>query len=1059
MSDLCIHELFEAQAVETPHAVALVAGDDASAALELSYRQLDHRADRLARRLRSAGIGPESRVGVCLQRGPELLVTLLGVLKAGGAYVPLDPDHPAERLAYLLADSAVSVVVTDGLLARGFAAYSGTVLLADEAAAEDSETAGPGRHDRSVAPVGPGNAAYVMYTSGSTGRPKGVVVPHAGVVNRLRWAQEWFPLAVGDRVLHKTPFSFDVSVPELFWPLANGGAVVMARPGGHRDPRYLARTMAEHRITTVSFVPSMLRAFLAEPVQPLPSLRRILCSGEALTADLVSAAHQRLGCEVYNLYGPTETSVEVTGTLCAPGESVTIGRAVPGVTALVLDEELRLVPDMMEGQLCLAGIQLARGYHGRPGLTAERFMPHPYADVPGERIYLTGDLVRRRPDGAIEYLGRIDRQVKIRGNRVELGEIESVLMSEPAVAAAALVADRESDGGTRLTAHVVPAGETVDIAALRGRLAARLPDYMVPTVWSVLAALPLTTSGKVDRKALPDPGSGRPDLAGAYLAPRTETERQLVAVWEDVLGRTPVGVRDGFLDLGGHSLAATMICARVRRALDCELTVEDLLTAPTVEELAAVVDGADSRPGRPAPVGAGRARESSGKPEWYQPSFAQQRLWLLDQMNPGATDYLMLDAYRLRGPLDVAALRQALDDTIARHDILRATFTAADGVPRLVIREEVPEEVFAAIEADAGRNEADREEATRKVIDSELRRPVRLDHGPLLRLTLLRLDETHHVAVLVIHHIVADDWSLEIFWRDLAAHYRAGTTGTPVELTALPAQYTDYAIWQRSGAHAEELRDRLERRRAELKGVPDVLGLPTDLPRTAPRLSADATVGFELPATSVRAVHDVARAAGATPFMVLLAAFAATLAGLAHQDDFLIGTFAGNRTAIETEPLVGLFVNTLALRMDCDGDPVFAELVGRVRSAALDAYRHQELPFDHLVSALRPPRDLTRNPLVQVAFQLLGPASGRLSLPGVAVSPVRSSQGGNALDCLVTLREEGERLIGELHYRADLFTAATAEAIAARLTRTMIRAAEQPGLRLSDLVGADHAAS
>ncbi|WP_371502655.1 amino acid adenylation domain-containing protein [Kitasatospora sp. NBC_00374] len=1053
MSERCIHELFEAQVARTPHAIALIVGDTAATATELSYRDLDRRADRLAHRLRSLGVGPELPVGVCLHRGVELLVTLLAVLKAGGAYVPLDPDYPADRLAYLLEDSAAPLVVTDRRLAEGFAAYHGVVVHADDedtAAAEGTDTAATEGADSAAARDGrarpmapaPANPAYAIYTSGSTGRPKGVVVPHAGVVNRLAWAQEWFPLAVGDRVLQKTPYSFDVSVPELFWPLANGATVVMARPGGHRDPRYLAQVIGEHRITTVSFVPSMLRAFLAEPVGPLPSLRRILCSGEALTADLVSAAHEHLGCDVFNLYGPTEASVESTGVRCLPGEPVTIGHAVPGTRALVLDAELRAVPDLTPGQLCLAGVQLARGYHGRPGLTADRFVPDPYAATPGERLYLTGDLVRRLPDGAIVYLGRMDQQVKIRGNRVELGEIETALSADPAVAAVAVTAPATVGGEQRLAAYLVPSVEECDLAAVRARLAGRLPDYMIPTVWITLDTLPLTSSGKIDRNALPDPGSARPALAAAYLPPRTKTEQIVAEIWETVLEFAPVGLDDGFLDLGGHSLAATRICARIRRALNCDLSVEDLLTHRTVQDLAALVDRAAARPGPVQGIPA-TVREAGYR---HELSFAQQRLWLLDQFTPGSTDYLMLEAYRLTGPLDPEALRAALGDTIARHQALRATFGAVDGVPYQVVSE-AGTPPFETVSLEGAEDSG-----VAAAIDRELRLPIRLDRGPLLRMTLLRVAEASHVVVLVIHHIVADDWSLDVFWQGLAAYYQARANGRgPAVLDPLAVQYPHYVAWQRSLPQRTALREQLERRRAQLAPVPPVLDLPTDFPRAELRDSVDRVVGFELPAATVREVDAVARGAGATPFMVLLAVFAAALADLSGQDDFLVGTFAGNRTSTETEPLVGLFVNTLALHMDCAGDPGFAELVARVRSASLAAYRHQEVPFDQLVSALRPPRDLTRNPLVQVAFQLLTQQPDRLALPGVSVEPVRAAQGGNVLDLLLTVRPDGDRLIGELHYRADLFTPETAQALADRLARTARAAAERPELPLSAL--------
>jgi amino acid adenylation domain-containing protein len=588
VSSPCVHELFEAQVARTPDAIAVI-GCDASA----SYVELNGRANRMAHQLRSLGVGPESRVGVCLHRGIDMVVTLLAVLKAGGGYVPLDPDYPTDRLAYMLADSAAPVVITSRALAAAFSyAYRGVLVYA-----EDPISASTGNPS---ALAHPDNPAYVMYTSGSTGQPKGVVVPHAGVVNRILWGQGRFRLDATDRLLQKTPYSFDVSVPEFFWPLATGATVVMARPGGHRDPGYLVRVLNDQRITTVHFVPSMLRAFLAEPSGELPSLRRMLCSGEALTADLVSAVHDRLGCELYNLYGPTEASIEVTATRCHPDTPVTIGRAIANTRTYVLDPDLTPVPEDAAGQLCLAGVQLARGYHNQPRLTAERFVPDPHATAPGERLYLTGDLVRRMPDGSIDYLGRIDHQVKVRGNRVELGEIESALVDDPEVSAAAVTVHNGTTGEQRLVAYVAPAGAGIEVGAVRARLSRRLPDYMIPAMWVTLDELPLTASGKTNRKALPDPGSRRPELAEAYVSPRTETEERLAEIWESVLELSPIGVRDGFLDLGGQSLAATRICARVRQTFGSHLSTGDLLTAATVEQLARVVESS-GEPSAPIP--------------------------------------------------------------------------------------------------------------------------------------------------------------------------------------------------------------------------------------------------------------------------------------------------------------------------------------------------------------------------------------------------------------------------------------------------------------------------
>ncbi|MGC4765203.1 non-ribosomal peptide synthetase [Micromonospora sp. DT46] len=583
-TDPCLHELFEEQVRRTPDAIAVVSDERT-----VRYAELDREADRLARRLRAAGVRAESVVGVCLHRGVDLVVALLGVLKAGGAYLPVEPDQPADRIRYLLTDSKATTVVTGpGVDHEPLAAATGAPIRVD-----DDHRGLPGGAPEPV--VGPANAAYVIYTSGSTGRPKGVVVEHRAIVNRVRWMPDALG-ADGGVVLQKTPYGFDVSVCELFSPLTTGATLVTARPGGHRDPAYLARVVAERQVTSIRFVPSMLRAFL--DVLPagrtsLPSIRRVLCSGEALPADLVAAAHDRLDCEVVNLYGPTEAAVEVTSTRCLPGEAVTIGRPVANTRTYIVDDELRPVPVGEPGELVLAGIQLARGYLGRPGLTAACFVPDPFADRPGQRMYRTGDRARYLPDGSIEYLGRRDHQVKIRGFRIELGEIEAVLGQHPAVRAAVVDVHHGAVGGPQLVAYLLPAGAgPADHRAVRAYLAERVPEHMVPQSWVTLDELPLTGSGKVDRRRLPEPAPPGPVTDGPAVAPRTPTERAVAEVWAEVLGVDRCGIHDDFFDLGGHSLLATQVVALLHERFPVDLPVSAVFEAPTVAELATVLQRA-----------------------------------------------------------------------------------------------------------------------------------------------------------------------------------------------------------------------------------------------------------------------------------------------------------------------------------------------------------------------------------------------------------------------------------------------------------------------------------
>ncbi|MBB1154507.1 amino acid adenylation domain-containing protein [Amycolatopsis sp. DR6-1] len=939
---------------------------------EVSYAELDALSNQAAHWLRARGAGPESVVGVRLERGVEMVVALIGILKAGAAYLPLDPDCPEDRLQFMVEDSAATTVINPG------------------------DLTGLGESREPVAGVvRPENAAYVIYTSGSTGRPKGVVIEHRGIVNRLRWMQDEYGLTTRDRVLQKTPFGFDVSVWEFFWTLSVGATLVMARPGGHRDPGYLADILVAERITTAHFVPSMLRAFLAGPVPRLP-VRRVLCSGEALPDELAERFHRLVGAELHNLYGPTEASVDVTATRCLPGEPVTIGYPIANTRVHLLD-----------GELTIAGVQLARGYLNRPALTAEKFVPNPFAETPGERLYRTGDRARRRADGAFEYLGRFDHQVKIHGNRIELGEVEAALHAHPMIAAAAAAVHED-----RLVAYCVyRAGAVPSTSELRARLARTLPEPMLPAVWMSLVALPLTPSGKIDRNALPAPDGARPALGVEYVEPRNADEAAIAEIWAETLGVSPVGVHDPFLELGGRSLAATRICARVSRSTGRRVSVADLFTAPTVAELAELAAAAP--PVRD--VHSGQTAISA----------AQHRMWFLDQLSGPSATYTMYEAYRCAGELDVEALRRALAEVVRRHETLRTTFRSRRGGPELVVSAagEIP---LTVVDGPA-----------EEIVDAELRRPFELARGPLLRCTVIRGEPGRFTLLAVVHHIIADDTSMEIFWRDLAECYAGRASALP-ELAA---------------SHAAPDQGGLEYWKSALAGAPPAIELPDSLARPARQAQLEGTVEFSVPQRVVSALEAAATEAGATGFMALLAAFVLDLKRATGRDDLVVGTFAGNRPSVEAEELIGLFVNTLALRVRVPGDPAYPEVLAAVREAVVGGFRHQDVPFDQIVAALRPPRDLSRNPVAQVAFQSLGSLSGRLRLDGIRAEPWRAGQGGNPFDVLVTVREHPDGLAGTLHYDRALFTEAAAKTMADRFVQVVRTVAADPATRGSELPG------
>ncbi|HVR11157.1 MAG TPA: amino acid adenylation domain-containing protein, partial [Thermoanaerobaculia bacterium] len=767
----CLHQLFERQARRVPGAVAAIADGDGDSGESLTYAALNARANRLARRLREQGVGPESVVAICAERSLAMVAGLLAILKAGGAYLPLDPDYPADRLRFMLDDSGARVLLAlRRLLARLGTPAAGTVTMAlddlddlDEAPAEGGEPRRRPRRPEAPEPdstgvesgAGPENLAYVIYTSGSTGRPKGTMNTHRGIVNRLLWMQERYRLAADDRVLHKTPISFDVSVWELFWPLIAGASLVLARPGGHRDGAYLLDTLDRQRITTVHFVPAMLRAFLAEagrdalpparrrmPGMPglprlprLPRLRRVMASGEALPLELQQAYFARFAAPLHNLYGPTEAAVDVTHWECdADGQRVVpIGRPVANTSIRLLDRDGQEVPIGVAGELHIGGVQLARGYLGRAALTAQRFVPDPFAAIPGSRLYRTGDLARHLPDGAIDFLGRRDDQVKIRGVRVELGEIEAVLAAHPAVAAAAVGlrpvvrpaggAGAEAPGEQRLVAWVVARGAPAavpgagggpaaapSIAELRRALAAKLPDAMVPAAFVFLERLPLTPSGKLDRRALPSPAErvDRPAAAAgseaegwvagaAPVPPRTPAEELLAGLWSEVLGVETIGADDDFFALGGHSLLATRLSLRVRELFGAELPMRRVFERPTLaalaREIAVITAGTAGSAGTAATTGSGAAPAGAAadpiprRPDGEERvlSYPQERLWFLDQLEPGSAAYNLPGALRLTGRLDPEALGRSLGEIVRRHEVLRSAYPAAADWPVPVV--------------------------------------------------------------------------------------------------------------------------------------------------------------------------------------------------------------------------------------------------------------------------------------------------------------------------------------------------------------------------------------
>ncbi|HEU4559547.1 MAG TPA: amino acid adenylation domain-containing protein, partial [Longimicrobium sp.] len=1045
-ADRCIHELFEAQAERTPGAVAVVFEGE-----ELTYAELNRLANRLAHNLRERGVGPDIRVGICVDRGLEMVVGLLGVLKAGGAYVPLDPGQPAERLAYMLADSAPAAVLTQRELRDRVGQTDVPVIELAAAAPEwaDHPVTNPARGALTAA-----HLAYVIYTSGSTGRPKGVAVPHRGVVNLLGSMRETVGMEPADRVLAVTTYAFDISVLEIFLPLLHGARTIVLPRERTGDPAALAEAVHAYAPTVMQATPATWRMLVQAGWEGAPELRA-LCGGEALPAELASALRSRVSA-LWNVYGPTETTIWSTAEAVrgdAVSANVPIGRPVANTRVYILAEGGKPVPVGVAGELYIGGTGVVRGYLGRPELTAERFVADPFSGDAGARLYRTGDLARWRPDGTIEFLGRTDFQVKVRGFRIELGEIEARLAEHADVREAVVLAREDVPGDVRLVAYVV--GDA-DAESLRAHLSTALPEYMVPAAYVPLDALPLTPNGKLDRKALPAPEGGA-YASREYEAPLGEVEEALAEIWAELLRVERVGRWDNFFKLGGHSLLAVQVISRVRQVLGLEVALGEMFTQPVLADFArglATAARSELPPIEPA------AREGR-----LPLSFAQQRLWFLEQFGGlGGTYHLSL-RLPLRGELDRTALVRALNRIVARHEALRTTFAQVDGVPEQRI---APADIgFQLGEHDLS-GHADEWSELGRMLAEEARAHFDMERGPFIRGRLIRLSPGDHVLAVTMHHIVSDAWSMELFTRELSALYVAFHRGEPDPLPALPVQYADYAAWQRRWVEGDVLQAQAEYWAETLTGAPELLELPTDRPRPAQMDYAGARLAVELDEALTAGLNALGQRHGTTLFMTVLAGWAAVLGRLSGQSDVVVGTPTANRGRIEIEGLIGFFVNTLALRVDLAGSPTVAEVLARVKERSLGAQQNQDIPFEQVVELVQPARSMAHSPLFQVLFAWQNAPRGGLELPGLtpglpgsagpAGAPGSPEAAGPAseaaakFDLSLDLSERDGRIVGSVTYATSLFDQATVERWMGYLRRAlaaMVADERQPVERLA----------
>ncbi|MDZ7967791.1 MAG: amino acid adenylation domain-containing protein [Nostoc sp. DedSLP03] len=1026
-SDKCIHQLFEEQVERTPDAVAVVFENQ-----QLTYHQLNCRANQLAHYLCSLGVKPDVLVGICVERSLEMVIGLLGILKAGGAYLPLDSEYPPERLNFMLEDAQVSLLLTQQRLVDQLPPNQAKQVFLDEAC---SQIAQNNQHNLTTG-VKAFHLANVIYTSGSTGRPKGVMVEHKGLCNLAQAQKTTFGLTCSSRVLQFASFSFDASISEILMALFSGATLYLGSKDSLLPGEPLIKQLRNYSITHITLPPSALAVM---PVEELPTLQTIIVAGEACPAELIR--QWSIGRNFFNAYGPTEASVCATIAKCNNNKKISIGQAIANTQLYILDENLQPVPVGVPGELHIGGVGLARGYLNRPELTQEKFISNPFGSG---RLYKTGDLARYLPNGDIEYLGRIDNQVKIRGFRIESGEIETALSQHGDVQTCCVIAREDTPGEKRLVAYIVPYPQvTPTINQLRQFLKAKLPEYMLPQAFVVLESLPLTPNGKVDRRTLPAPDL-HSEQKDKYVAPRTPIEEMLAQIWTQVLKLKQVGIHDNFFELGGHSLLATQLLSRIRSIFKVELPLRELFAKATVAELAQLIEQLQQQDLEfSTPPILPRTKNTQ-----LPLSYAQQRLWFLDQLQSLGGTYNIPLTLRLVGTLNQAALEKSLQEIIYRHEALRTNFITVDGQPIQIIREEaggrgqgagskrLPLSQLTSIpwtvsivdlkhlstlvlsEAEV----SEKEIVLQQLVQKQANQAFNLANEPLIRATLVVLSETEHALLVFIHHIVCDGWSMGVFVQELVALYNAYSQGQSSPLALLPIQYADFAIWQRNWLQGDVLQSQLSYWQQQLADAPTLLSLPTDRPRGAVQTYQGAYQELTLSKELSIALKQLSQKESVTLFMTLLAAFQILLWRYSGQDDICIGTPIANRNRAEIESLIGFFINTLVMRTRLDGNPSFRQLLSRVREVALGAYTHQDLPFEMLVEALQPERNLSHNPIFQVWFNLQNLANTQLELFGLSVEPILMSEAASKFDLSLYVAEYEQGITLQLLYNADLFT-------------------------------------
>ncbi len=1059
---ICLHQAFESWAEQQPEVTAV-----SDPTLTLTYQQLNQRANQLARLLIHQGVRPGDAVGIHMTASTPAIVIIMACHKARAAYVPFDPTYPTQRLQLMLDDTAAPVVLTDSSLDH---LDTGRCAVWHWAAIQPSLAEQPDTNlNLDYTPTDP---AYIIYTSGSTGKPKGVVCGHTGVFNLQRAFADWGILPPQAIFSLWTSLNFDASVYEIFPAFITGGSLTIVPQEIRSDALALFAWLAENNVQHSYLPPFMVEPFykwLQEP--PHSSAMRRLMVGVEPLAEQTLVGIQKLvpSLTIINAYGPTEATVistayRVPTDSTRPGNAP-IGRALPNFQVYLLDEFRQPVPIGVAGELYVGGIGLAQGYLNRPELTAEKFIPNPFASDPQARLYRTGDLVRYLADGNIMFIGRSDFQLKVRGFRVELGEIESNLLAQPGVETAVVMPYTAADGQTALVAYFTVAADAnpaPNQQTLHSALSQTLPNYMVPAIWVPLEAMPRTPNDKIDRKALPVPGMAEVERTLPFVAPHTEVEKQLHTLWQALLNLPEISIHDSFFQLGGHSLLATQLVSRVQKQFNVKLQLRDVFEHSTIAQIAQLVELAQTAVPATAITQSGtHTRRQQPIPHYdgEQPplSFAQRRLLVIDQLDPNQATYNIPLAFAVNGRLDETALQTAADQLAARHPSLRTTFpTAENGEPYQHIDDDAHLPVthidFTAQSA------AVREAETRAWLEMEAQRPFNLSTGPLVRLSHLRLSDTEHVLVIVMHHIITDGWSMTIFVREFISLYIAQVQGASANLPEMRVQYADFAAWQQGSLQGDELRQQLIHWQNHLANAPAVLTLPTDLPRPKLQGTHGRTLTHQLSPELSAALLQLSQTHNSTLFMTLFAAYNVLLARVSQQDDIVVGTPIANRNHPEIENIIGFFVNMLPLRTQMNPQASFTDLLAQVRQTALEAYNHQDIPFEQVVNLLQPVRDTSHTPIFQVSFALVNAPPALPQLNDLRFTPLTAESQTSKYDLTLGMTETNNGLICTWEYSTDLFFAETIERLHRRfetLLQGIVAAPQQNIARLPLLPAAE----